>query len=721
MSNLIQQSQPPQAAVDQIIGLYNQGQLEQTVSLSESLAKQYPNALILYDILGAAYIGLKNVDKTIESYQKALRLNPNHTDAYNNMGMALYDQGRFDEAVESYQKAVKLEPSFADAHYNLGNALKQTGDLKKAIESYRVSLTINPNDAEVLLNYGNALKNYGDFEQAIEIYAQALKIDPNSAAAQTNMDNTIEEKTEIEKHVADYASIAKLEMGSAEIVSYTGTLLMARGYLDAAIDSYKQATKIKPDFAEAYYNMGNALKDKGELDAAIDSYKQATKIKPDFAEAYYNMGNALKDKGELDAAIDSYKQAIKIKPDSAAAYSNMGVALTNKGDVDEAIDSYKQAIKIKPDYAEAYCNLGNAQKDKNDLEAAIDSYKQAIKIKPNYPEAHLNLSFLKKYESLDEQIIQMKSLHDDHKIESAQRCYLCFALAKASEDLGNFEEAFKHLKEGNAIRKKILSYDIKIDQAFFNTIKKTDLANDQNTLASTNEAVETKPIFILGMPRSGTTLIEQIVSSHSKVTGAGELGFIKKFGFKMVVGAKQINKTNLLRFRQQYLNSVKDLAGGCPFIIDKMPENFKYIGLICRAFPDSKIIHLKRDAAATCWSNFKHYFPAKGLGYCFDLDDVVKYYQMYEGLMRFWNDRYADRIYNLDYEKLTLNQEIETKRLISQLDLDWQEACMSPQENKRIIKTASLQQVRQKVYKDSSQQWRKFEPYLDGAFDGLDG
>ena len=352
-------AKPPQAVLDQIIGLYNQGELEQTVSLSESLAKQYPNALILYDILGAAYMGLKNTEKTIASYQKALQLNPNHTDAYNNMGMALYDQGRFNEAVESYQNAVKLEPDFADAHYNLGNALKQVGNLKQAIESYKVSLAISPNDTEVILNCGNALKSYGKFDQAIEIYAQALKIDSNSTAAQTNMENAIEEQAEIDKDIADYARITKLEIGSAEMVSCSGTFFKARGYLDAAIDSYNQALKINPDYAEAHYNMGIALKDKGELDAAIDSYKQAIKIRPDYAKAYSNMGVALKDKGELDAAIESCKRAIKIKPDYAEAYNNMGNALKDKGELDAAIDSYKQAIKIKPDNAECFVNCNS--------------------------------------------------------------------------------------------------------------------------------------------------------------------------------------------------------------------------------------------------------------------------------------------------------------------------------------------------------------------------
>ena len=349
MSNPIHQSQPPQAAVDQIIGLYNQGQLEQTVSLAESLANQYPNALILYDILGAAYMGLKNTEKTIASYQKALQLNPNHTDAYNNMGMALYDKGRFDEAVESYQKAIKLEPSFADAHYNLGNALKQTGDLKQAIESYEASLAINPNDAEVLLSYGNALKDYGDFDQATEVYAKVLKVDPSLTAAQTNMDNADEEKAEIDKLVADYARITKLEISSADVVRMTGTFLKAKGYLDAAIDTYKQAIKIKPDYAEAHINIGNALSEKGELNAAIGSYNQALKIKPDYFEAYINIGNALQVKGELDAAIDNYKQALKIKPDQAEMYYKLGNILENRGEIESAIEIYKQSPQITSD------------------------------------------------------------------------------------------------------------------------------------------------------------------------------------------------------------------------------------------------------------------------------------------------------------------------------------------------------------------------------------
>jgi tetratricopeptide (TPR) repeat protein len=243
LSNLTQQPQPTQAEVDQIIGLYNQGQLEKTISLAESLATQYPNALILYDILGAAYMGLKNTEKTIASYQKALQLNPNHTDAHNNMGMALYDQGRFNEAVESYQKAVKLEPSFADAHYNLGNVLKKTGNLKQAIESYKTSLALNPDDAEVLLNCGNALKSYGDFEQATKCYKKLLEFNKKEICDQSiaNFATTNFQRATGTNYLKVLKKLHEKRYDCYfEIGSRTGTSLKLSSSPSVAIDPYFQ-------------------------------------------------------------------------------------------------------------------------------------------------------------------------------------------------------------------------------------------------------------------------------------------------------------------------------------------------------------------------------------------------------------------------------------------------------------------------------------------------
>ena len=561
-----------------------------------------------------------------------------------------------------------------------------------------------------------SLFNQGQLQQALSESSQLLERFPNSVILYNIAGACNAGLMQFDAAINNYKKALKINPYYADAYSNMGNVLKDKGDLEAAIQSYKQALKIKPDYAQAYNNMGNALKDKGDLKAAIESYKQALKIKPDYAQAYSNMGIALKGKGDLNAAISSYKQALKIKPDYAEAYNNMGSALNDKGDLEAAIESYKQALKIKPDYAEAYSNMGIALKDKGDLEAAIESYKQALKIKPDYAEAYRNLSTMHRYKEHDEYFLKMQSLCQSSSILDEQRCHLNFALSKASEDLNEISQSFNYLKTGNELRKKILSYDIKKDIELFSQLKKS---YPSIALQSVVESSDLKPIFILGMPRSGTTLVEQIVSSHSEVTGAGELSYVSKFGGPTARGAIKPNTKMILDFRQRYIEALKKRSDGRSIVTDKMPQNFLYVGLIFAAFPDAKVIHVNRDPAATCWSNYKHYFSAKGLGYCYDLDDTVTYFGLYTDLMQFWLGHYGDRIYNLNYDNLTINQDDETRKLIEYLELEWENDCLSPQHNKRSVRTVSQQQVRQKVYQGSSQQWRKFEPYLNGAFDQL--
>ena len=397
----------------------------------------------------------------------------------------------------------------------------------------------------------------------------------------------------------------------------------------------------------------------------------------------------------------------------------MGVVFQAQGKFEEAVTAFNKELLNNPDYAEAHNNMGAVFQALGELDDAIAAYNKALLIKPDYAEAHRNLSTLKKYTYSDPQIVQMEKLYAGTNISDEARCNLCFALAKSSEDLGNLEEAFQYLKEGNALRNKTLNYDITQDEEIFSRIKKT--ANSFKNVffnASRDENIPT-PILILGMPRSGTTLVEQIISNHSKVTAAGELSFLKMFGSSLAEGKVEVSGDKLRTIRKQYLNEIKKLSAGRPFVTDKMPNNFLYIGLICSALPEAKIIHVKRNPAATCWSNFKHYFATKDLGYSYDLLDVVHYYQMYQELMLFWGKHYPGKIYHLDYEQLTTDQEPETKKLIQYLGIDWEDACLFPEENKRYVKTASNLQVRKKVYKGSSEEWKKFEKYLDRAFDEL--
>ena len=497
-----------------------------------------------------------------------------------------------------------------------------------------------------------------------------------------------------------------------------GAALKQMGKINESLIASQKSVQLGPLDTEAHYNLANTLKELGRLDEAEVSYKKAIELKPDYAEAHNNLGMTLKELGRLDEAEVSYKQAIILKPDFEAYY-NLGNVLLILRRLNEAETSYRKVIILKPDYSEAYYYLAVILQDFGRLEEAEASYRKAIKLKPNYVEAHRGLTLMKKFDAQDEQYSKMKELYLDKNISKEQRCHINFGLAKACEDLGDFEQAFAHYCEGNELRKKVLNYNINQDVEMFRKIKSNYPQIVQKSLKPDKLTNNTMPIFIVGMPRSGTTLVEQIISSHSEVTGAGELNFASQFGKAISTGITEKNNESLLDFRIKYLDKLKNVSNGNLIVTDKTPQNFLYIGLLAAAFPEAKIIHVKRNPAAVCWANYKQYFVSKSIGYCYSIDDVISYHKLYENLMVFWTNTLSKRIYNLDYELLTVNQESETRKLIEYLGLDWNEKFLSPQNNMRSVTTASNLQIRKKVYKGSSQQWKKYQPFLNGALDDL--
>ena len=364
--------------------------------------------------------------------------------------------------------------------------------------------------------------------------------------------------------------------------------------------------------------------------------------------------------------------------------------------------------------------MAAAFQDQGDELAALKYYNRSLEIKPNYALAHRNLSVIKIYHKRDKQYLQMQELYNSCDLDDEQKCHLCFALSKSLEDLGDFEGSFEILREGNSLRKKLLDYHISTDIELFKNLKKSFSNHDPSLFGGPVKSTDPVPLFIVGMPRSGTTLIEQIISSHSDVAGLGELPFFGQHGSTISLGFSDTSAVLLHQFREKYLLEIKKGANKKRFTIDKMPINFLYIGLIYSVFPEAKVVHVKRDPIATCWSNYKQFFSVKGLGFCYDLNDLVTYHGLYVDLMQFWSNIYGDRIYHLDYDELTVNQEDATRQLINYLGLAWQDACLSPQNNRRSVSTASNVQIRRKVYQGSSQKWRKFKPLLEGVFDKLE-
>jgi len=314
---------PPQKIISQLLNLYNQGQLVRTVEKASTLAKQYPKAFEIWNVLGSAAARIGRIAEAEEAFNKVNKLNPNYANGHNNSGTIRKLQGRLNEALDAYKKALVLKPNHFEAYYNMGDVLRDQGKLKEAIISYKHAINIKPDYSEAYNNMGNVLSDLGKLKEAVEAYNKALFYEPDSAKFYNNR----------------------------------GNALKNQGKLDEAIQTYDQALRLNSDNPEVHYNKGNALNENGDLNASIESYKTAIKLEPNYVEAYNNMGLVFKDKGDLNAAIESYEQALNSKPDYFEAYNNMGVALKDKGELNAAIDSYKKAIKFKPDFAEVWGNI----------------------------------------------------------------------------------------------------------------------------------------------------------------------------------------------------------------------------------------------------------------------------------------------------------------------------------------------------------------------------
>ena len=679
-------SSPSQYQLNSLLKYYQTGQSDDAEKLAKSITQQFPQHQFAWKVLGAIFGQSGRTIEAENANQTSVSLSPQDAEAHYNLGITLKELGRLDEAEASYTKAIALKPDSAEAHSNLGITLQELGRLDESEASCRQAIALKPNSAEAHSNLGNTLQKLGRLDESEASYTQAIVLKPDYVEAHSNLGNTLQEL----------------------------------GKLDESEASYRQAIALKPDYAEAHSNLGNTLQELGRLDESEASYTQAIALKPDSAEAHSNLGNTLQELGKLDESEASYTQAIALKPDYAEAHSNLGGTLLKLGRLGEAEASYRQAIALKPDSAEAHSNLGGTLQELGRLDEAEANYTQAIALKPDFAEAHRILTLMKIFDAQDEQYSKMQELYLDKNISEEQRCHINFGLAKACEDLGDFEQAFAHYSEGNLLRKKLLNYDINQDVELFKQIKFNFPRIEKNSLESDKLSKNLMPIFIVGMPRSGTTLVEQIISSHLQVTGAGELSFATQFGALIARGLSDANNESLLNFRGEYLKKLQNVSNGSFIVTDKMPQNFLYIGLLAAVFPEAKIVHVKRKHAAVCWANYKQYFTSKSIGYCYELCDILTYHKLYENLMEFWGKRLSNRIYNIDYELLTVNQESETRQLIEYLGLVWDENCLLPQNNMRSVATASNLQVRQKVYQGSSEQWKKYELYLNGAFDYLD-
>ena len=462
--------------------------------------------------------------------------------------------------------------------------------------------------------------------------------------------------------------------------------------------------------AENYYILGNIQKKNKKFHDAVLSFENAIKINPKFSEAHNNLGNTKKSLNKKVEAIYHYKKAIDLKNDNIAALISLSTILKENNNYEELIKVYEKILNLDPKNIKTLYNLGTAHLFLGNTSKAREYFENTIKIDPSNIPAFRNYVSTLKIDETNRIFKIFKNLNFS-TLKYENKVLLLDALSKCYFDMDKFENAFNYLDECNLLKKENSNFSMNEQKNIFKKIKY--LFSDMNNgVLEFNDKIQSTPIFIVGMPRSGTSLLEQILSTHSKIYGAGELNYLQK-----IIDKSGLEKPNNIRsyfneIRKYYYSQISKISN-YDFIIDKLPSNFRWIGFIIESFPEAKIIHLKRNPMAVCWSNYKNFFLDNGLDFNLNQRDVAEYYSMYLNLMEFWRAKYKKNILEIQYEIFVKNFEVNTKKILDYLNLPWEDQLLQYQKNNRPVTTASHQQVREKIKMNTSEEWKKYKNYLE--------
>ena len=569
-----------------------------------------------------------------------------------------------------------------------------------------------------LLEYGRKIHSTGHFVEAEKIYKKVLKLDAKNAEAHFLLGSLAYQIGNFKTAEANIKHAIKINSSKSQYHNNLGLVFQAIGDQKKASRSFNLSIKLEPTFSDAINNLGTVFLHQGKLDQAKGMFEKALTLEPQLIEAWNNLGDILALKGFPNEAIKSYKKAIFYNPNFTMAHYNIGVTYKNAGNYSQALNAFKQATSISSNFLEAHQNTGIILMELGLFEDAITSFKKVLKLNPNSIEALYSLSTVQKYTSYTDDVKTRETLFKNNKISIFDKIQLSFSLGKIFEDLKNRNKSLEYLKIANRIKRKTFSYNIKDDLKIFDSIIKN--FNQEFFNARVDKGIKDKtPIFIIGMPRSGTSLVEQILSSHKYVFGAGELTNLAEICFSKgrIINEDFVKKVLNSQFKnfkimaQLYINELRSHSSSAFHITDKMPENFFYVGMIKLMMPNSKIIHCKRNPVDTCMSNFQNNFEIE-TKYAYDLKELGLYYCAYKRIMDHWHSVLPGFIYDLVYENLVNDPETNIRSLLDFCNLKFDPKCINFHRSKRPVKTASLFQVRQPIYKTSIHPWKGYEDQL---------
>jgi tetratricopeptide (TPR) repeat protein len=696
-------------------------------------------------------------------YQQVLARDEANDEALHLLGVLYHQQGDHPRAAALIGQAVALKPNVPAYHANLAEAYRAVGQFEQAAGCCRAALSLSPDYPAALVNLGLALQGLGRREEAADHYRRALQLRPEFAAAHNNLGDVLRALGLHEQALAHFRLAVKHDPRLATARSKLGQILLDRGQLVEALAHSHDAVRVQPDLAPLHHNLGNVLLELGRYAEARVSYREAIQRDPNLAKTHAHLGLALLRDGrsadafacllraiELDPAdagfpeilgdlhmerrefaraIASYERALALAMEARPVlHLALGRALQEDGRLAEAGEQYQSALRLQPSSAAVQNYLGGFHEERGELAEAEAAYRRALRLEPSFvfPLARVATLLGGKLPAGDFAALEEKAA--DARLAPEPRGRLLFALAHVLDARGEYAWAARSLREANAVtlesRRGRFDYVPADHERFVETIS-TFLGPGFFARTAGLGSGSRRPVFVFGLPRSDTTLIEQVLASHARVHGAGEL-MLGRQSFEAMprlMGldlhpmecVPHLHATSIRRLAELHLDWLRaSSAQGAEHVIDKMPDNYLYLGFLATLFPRAVFIHCRRDirdVAVSCWMT-----DFRSMSWPCDLTQITSRFQQYRRLMGDWRAVLAVPIHHVDYEETVSDLETVARRLLAAIGLEWEPACLEFHRNRRPVCTSSLIQVRQPVHKGSVARWKNYETELADFF-----
>lgn len=631
------------------------------------------------------------------------------------------NEGNLGQAEKEFRAVTELDSKNAEAFHMLALIAYRNGRLEEAGEMILEAITRNDDDPEIHANCGAIMNLLGRSWEAEAASRHAIKLRPGYAEAHNNLAVALEVQGRLKEAQESALKAIKLTPDHTEAHINLGNVRFRMGEIEGALEAYNHAVKVDPVNPMARANLASALRESGDLDAAEAECRKAIELSPEFPEAHNSLGNLMIAREDWGQAKDAFQAALKYRPGYLDAHMNMAGVMFKSGDLDGAESKYRDILKDHENLAEAHAGLGVVLLARGKLKKAVESFREAVKIKPSLGQAQHNLATAAGKDMTGDEISEIREQLKSEILPEADRINIHFALGEINDQKDDRETAFADFETGNRLRKEQLAragrefdadaFDRRID----NIIKLFDagLLDRKKGLGDPTE----QPVFIVGVPRSGTTLVEQIAASHAKVAGKGEMDLIR-----ILSGddgdIAQADEGAIKETARKYLEALRQGAKDASRITDKMPFNFLYLGRIQLLFPGARVVHCHRDPLDTGMSCFQQNFTSPHAWTC-DLSHIGRFQRSCGRLMDHWKKVLSLPVLDVEYEAVINGQEAESRRLIDFLGLDWDPACLDFHKSERTQLTASNWQVRKPLYKSAIGRAKGYEKFLDPLREGL--